>query len=216
MADPSTYRPAPGEIPVDPGVYRFRDRDGRVIYVGKAKSLRPRLSSYFQDLSALHLRTSTMVTTAASVEWTVVSTRSRPSSWSTSGSRSSTRRSNAGELPDDKSYPYLAVTLGDESRVGTGDAGAKRAHALLRALRPRLGDPGDPRPHAEGVPHAHLLVGRVQEGGPGGRGRARWGTSQVLGALRGPRPRGSTVPSPRTSATSWRGTRPSSCAADVE
>ena len=46
MADPSTYRPRPGEIPVDPGVYRFRDKDGRVIYVGKAKSLRPRLSSY--------------------------------------------------------------------------------------------------------------------------------------------------------------------------
>ena len=74
MADPSTYRPAPGEIPLDPGVYRFRDRDGRVIYVGKAKSLRPRLSSYFQDLVALHPRTATMVTTAASVEWTVVST----------------------------------------------------------------------------------------------------------------------------------------------
>ena len=53
MADPSTYRPRPGEIPTEPGVYRFRDRDGRVIYVGKAKSLRPRLSSYFQDVSAL-------------------------------------------------------------------------------------------------------------------------------------------------------------------
>ena len=74
MADPSTYRPAPGEIPVDAGVYRFRDAHGRVIYVGKAKSLRPRLSSYFQDLSQLHPRTQTMVTTAASVEWTVVST----------------------------------------------------------------------------------------------------------------------------------------------
>ena len=74
MADPSTYRPRPGEIPTEPGVYRFRDRDGRVIYVGKAKSLRPRLSSYFQDVSALHHRTATMVRTGASVEWTVVST----------------------------------------------------------------------------------------------------------------------------------------------
>ena len=74
MADPSTYRPRPGEIPTDPGVYRFRDKDGRVIYVGKAKNLRQRLSSYVQDVAALHHRTATMVRTGASVEWTVVST----------------------------------------------------------------------------------------------------------------------------------------------
>ena len=71
MPDPATYRPAPGEIPTSPGVYRFRDPHGRVIYVGKAVNLRARLSSYFQDLSNLHTRTRTMVTTAASVEWTV-------------------------------------------------------------------------------------------------------------------------------------------------
>ena len=74
MADPSTYRPAPGEIPTSPGVYRFLDSEGRVIYVGKAKNLRSRLSSYFHDITALHPRTQTMVTTAAAVEWTVVST----------------------------------------------------------------------------------------------------------------------------------------------
>ena len=74
MPDPSTYRPAPGSIPDAPGVYRFRDPTGRVIYVGKAKSLRPRLSSYFQDIHALHPRTATMVRTGASVEWTVVAT----------------------------------------------------------------------------------------------------------------------------------------------
>ena len=51
MPDPATYRPAPGSIPVEPGVYRFRDPHGRVIYVGKAKSLRSRLNSYFADLS---------------------------------------------------------------------------------------------------------------------------------------------------------------------
>ena len=72
MADPASYRPAPGQIPTDPGVYRFRDQHGRVIYVGKARSLRPRLTSYFQDLGALHPRTRQMVTTGASVEWTVV------------------------------------------------------------------------------------------------------------------------------------------------
>jgi excinuclease ABC subunit C len=74
VADPATYRPAPGEIPTEPGVYRFRDEYGRVIYVGKAKNLRNRLGNYFQDLSALHPRTQQMVTTAAAVEWTVVPT----------------------------------------------------------------------------------------------------------------------------------------------
>ena len=54
MADPATYRPAPGSVPEEPGVYRFSDAAGRVIYVGKAKSLRARLSSYFQDARALH------------------------------------------------------------------------------------------------------------------------------------------------------------------
>ena len=74
MADPATYRPKPGEIPTAPGVYRFRDEHGRVIYVGKAKNLRQRLANYFQDVAHLHERTQRMVTTAASVEWTVVGT----------------------------------------------------------------------------------------------------------------------------------------------
>ena len=68
MADPSTYRPKTGSIPTLPGVYRFRDKDGRVVYVGKAKSLRARLSSYFQDVANLHPRTASMVNTAAAVE----------------------------------------------------------------------------------------------------------------------------------------------------
>ena len=71
---PLSYRPEPGSIPTGPGVYRFRDAKGRVVYVGKAKNLRARLSSYFQDIAHLHQRTATMVTTAASVEWTVVNT----------------------------------------------------------------------------------------------------------------------------------------------
>ena len=74
MADPSTYRPRPGEIPDEPGVYRFTDAQGRVIYVGKAKSLRHRLNSYFADVSSLHQRTQQMVTTATAVQWTVVAT----------------------------------------------------------------------------------------------------------------------------------------------
>jgi excinuclease ABC subunit C len=74
VADPNRYRPKPGEIPEEPGVYRFRDERGRVIYVGKAKSLRQRLNQYFADYTTLHPRTQLMVTTAASVEWTVVNT----------------------------------------------------------------------------------------------------------------------------------------------
>ena len=65
MPDPSTYRPAVGSIPESPGVYRFRDPNGRVIYVGKAKSLRQRLNSYFADVAGLHPRTRQMVTTAS-------------------------------------------------------------------------------------------------------------------------------------------------------
>ncbi|MFL6027777.1 MAG: GIY-YIG nuclease family protein, partial [Friedmanniella sp.] len=71
---PLAYRPASGSIPEQPGVYRFSDAEGRVIYVGKAKSLRSRLNSYFADLSSLHSRTQTMVLTAARVDWTVVQT----------------------------------------------------------------------------------------------------------------------------------------------
>ncbi|MBD0675445.1 excinuclease ABC subunit UvrC [Streptomyces sp. CBMA156] len=113
MADPSTYRPAPGAIPTSPGVYRFRDAHGRVIYVGKAKSLRPRLSSYFQDLAGLHPRTATMVTTAASVEWTVVGTEVEALQLEYSWIKEYDPRFNV-KYRDDKSYPELAVTLDEE------------------------------------------------------------------------------------------------------
>ncbi|MFF1908222.1 excinuclease ABC subunit UvrC [Kitasatospora sp. NPDC058218] len=113
MADPSTYRPAPGAIPTSPGVYKFRDAHGRVIYVGKAKSLRPRLSSYFQDLAGLHPRTATMVTTAASVEWTVVSTEVEALQLEYSWIKEFDPRFNV-KYRDDKSYPELAVTLDEE------------------------------------------------------------------------------------------------------
>ena len=125
MADPSTYRPRPGEIPTDPGVYRFRDRDGRVIYVGKAKSLRPRLSSYFQDISALHHRTATMVRTGASVEWTVVSTEVEALQLEYAWIKEFDPRFNV-KYRDDKSYPYLAVTMGEEFPRAQVLRGAKR------------------------------------------------------------------------------------------
>jgi excinuclease ABC subunit C len=125
VPDPSTYRPKPGEIPLDPGVYRFRDRHGRVIYVGKAKSLRPRLSSYFQDLSALHPRTATMVTTAASVEWTVVRTEVEALALEYSWIKEFDPRFNV-KYRDDKSYPYLAVTMGEEVPRAQVMRGTKR------------------------------------------------------------------------------------------
>ncbi|HET9020864.1 MAG TPA: excinuclease ABC subunit UvrC [Ornithinibacter sp.] len=125
MADPSTYRPRPGEIPTDPGVYRFRDRDGRVIYVGKAKNLRSRLSSYFQDVAALHHRTATMVRTGASVEWTVVSTEVEALQLEYSWIKEFDPRFNV-KYRDDKSYPYLAVTLGEEFPRAQVMRGAKR------------------------------------------------------------------------------------------
>ncbi|WP_405954675.1 excinuclease ABC subunit UvrC [Streptomyces phaeochromogenes] len=113
MADPSSYRPKPGQIPDSPGVYKFRDEHRRVIYVGKAKSLRQRLASYFQDLSGLHPRTRTMVTTAASVEWTVVSTEVEALQLEYSWIKEFDPRFNV-KYRDDKSYPYLAVTMNEQ------------------------------------------------------------------------------------------------------
>ncbi|MGQ4507856.1 excinuclease ABC subunit UvrC [Dermabacteraceae bacterium P13128] len=113
MADPVTYRPAPGEIPTSPGVYRFRDGDGRVIYVGKAKNLRQRLANYFQDLAGLHPRTRRMVTTAESVEWTVVGTEVEALTLEHTWIKEYDPRFNV-KFRDDKSYPYLVVTMADK------------------------------------------------------------------------------------------------------
>lgn len=125
MADPATYRPAPGEIPTSPGVYRFRDEHGRVVYVGKAKNLRARLSSYFQDIANLHHRTQTMVTTAASVEWTVVGTEVEALALEYTWIKEFDPRFNV-KYRDDKSYPFLAVTMGDEFPRAQVMRGAKR------------------------------------------------------------------------------------------
>ncbi len=122
---PLSYRPESGSIPTQPGVYRFRDPKRRVIYVGKAKNLRARLSSYFQDVAHLHPRTATMVTTAASVEWTVVKTEVEALQLEYSWIKEFDPRFNV-KYRDDKSYPWLAVTIGEEfPRVMVG-RGAKR------------------------------------------------------------------------------------------
>ncbi|RJQ78208.1 excinuclease ABC subunit UvrC [Pseudonocardiaceae bacterium YIM PH 21723] len=113
MADPSTYRPATGSIPEQPGVYKFRDAGSRVIYVGKAKSLRSRLNSYFADLTTLHPRTRQMVTTAANVEWTVVGTEVEALQLEYNWIKEFDPRFNV-RYRDDKSYPMLAVTMNEE------------------------------------------------------------------------------------------------------
>jgi excinuclease ABC subunit C len=122
---PVDYRPKPGSIPTQPGVYRFRDAKGRVIYVGKAKNLRARLSSYFQDVRNLHQRTAAMVSSGASVEWTVVNTEVEALQLEYSWIKEFDPRFNV-KYRDDKSYPWLAVTVGEEfPRVMVG-RGAKR------------------------------------------------------------------------------------------
>ncbi len=107
-----SWRPRRGEIPTEPGVYRFRDESGRVLYVGKAKNLRSRLSNYFQPLHALHDRTRRMVTTARSVEWTVVGSELEALGLEYTWIKEFAPPFNV-KFRDDKTYPYLAVTLGD-------------------------------------------------------------------------------------------------------
>jgi excinuclease ABC subunit C len=126
VADPSSYRPAPGSIPDSPGVYRFSDAAGRVIYVGKAKNLRARLSSYFQDLVNLHPRTQAMVTTAAKVEWTVVASEVESLQLEYSWIKEYDPRFNV-KYRDDKSYPWLAITLNEDyPRVMVGRGQKKK------------------------------------------------------------------------------------------
>jgi excinuclease ABC subunit C len=125
VPDPSTYRPAPGTIPDAPGVYRFRDPTGRVIYVGKAKSLRSRLNSYFADQWTLHARTQQMVTTAAAVDWVTVSSEVEALQLEFSWIKEFDPRFNV-KYRDDKSYPFLAVTLNEEYPRLQVMRGAKR------------------------------------------------------------------------------------------
>ncbi|WP_285043226.1 excinuclease ABC subunit UvrC [Plantibacter sp. LMC-P-059a] len=108
------YRPKAGEIPTLPGVYRFSDDSGRVLYVGKAMNLRARLSNYFAPLHTLHERTRRMVTTATGVTWTTVGSDVEALQLEYTWIKEYDPPFNV-KFRDDKSYPYLAVTLGDEA-----------------------------------------------------------------------------------------------------
>jgi excinuclease ABC subunit C len=109
MSDPKSYRPT--VIPTDPGVYRFYDKDNRVIYVGKAKNLKNRLNSYFG--SNLLEKTYRMVHTAVRVDWTIVKTEVEALQLEFTWIKSENPQFNI-QFKDDKSYPYLAVSLKDE------------------------------------------------------------------------------------------------------
>ncbi|KRE80502.1 excinuclease ABC subunit UvrC [Arthrobacter sp. Soil762] len=113
MADPASYRPQTGEIPTNPGVYRFRDPHGRVIYVGKAKSLRSRLNSYFANPAGLLPKTHAMVYTASSVEWTVVGSELESLQLEYTWIKEYKPRFNV-VFRDDKTYPYLALTMSEK------------------------------------------------------------------------------------------------------
>lgn len=112
MAQQLSWRPKAGDIPQQPGVYRFRDASSRVLYVGKAKNLRARLSNYFAPLSTLHDRTRRMVLTATNVEWTVVGNDFEALQLEYTWIKEFDPPFNV-QYKDDKSYPYLAITLGD-------------------------------------------------------------------------------------------------------
>ena len=113
MADELSFRPKTSEIPTDPGVYRWLDKNGRVLYVGKAKNLRARLSSYFAPLNNLHERTRRMVTTAVDVQWTIVKTEFEALQLEFTWIKEFNPPFNI-RFKDDKSYPYLAVSTGDK------------------------------------------------------------------------------------------------------
>jgi excinuclease ABC subunit C len=118
-------RPPAGTIPDTPGSYQFKDAHGRVIYVGKAKSLRSRLSNYFQNPANLPPRTAQMVGTAETVEWIEVRNEVEALMLEYSLIKQHQPRFNI-RLKDDKSYPFLAVTLADEWPRAMVMRGAKR------------------------------------------------------------------------------------------
>ena len=109
MADPQSYRPS--NLPTDPGVYRFFDKDEKVIYVGKAKNIKSRLSSYFG--SNLQIKTRKMVNTAVRVDWTLVKTEVEALQLEFTWIKQYNPDFNV-QFKDDKSYPHLAIDLNSE------------------------------------------------------------------------------------------------------
>ena len=118
-------KPPTGSIPPTPGSYQFKDADGRVLYVGKAANLRSRVSSYFQDPSLMHPRTAAMVAAATSVEWIEVRNELEAFMLEYSLIKQHRPRFNV-RLRDDKSYPFLAVTIDEQWPRAVVMRGTKR------------------------------------------------------------------------------------------
>ena len=113
MANDLSFRPKTSEIPTNPGVYRFVDETGRVLYVGKAKNLRARLTNYFGPLNKLHERTQRMLLSARDVKWTIVDTEYDALQLEFQWIKEFDPPFNV-RFRDDKSYPYLAISMGDD------------------------------------------------------------------------------------------------------
>src|SRR6266508_39445 len=145
-------RPEPGTIPTGPGAYLFKDAEGRVIYAGKAKGLRSRLSNYFGPPASLPERTRQMVAVAESVEWIEVRNEVEAFFLEFNLIKRHRPRFNV-RLKDDKSYPFLAVTLDEEW---------PRAMVMRGAKRKGVRHPGDARPAAADVPDPHMHAGEVR------------------------------------------------------
>jgi excinuclease ABC subunit C len=114
MANDLSFRPKSSEIPTNPGVYRFLDENGRVLYVGKAKNLRARLSSYFAPINTLQEKTRKMVSSSADVNWTIVKTEFEALQLEFTWIKEFNPPFNV-RFKDDKSYPYLAITMADKT-----------------------------------------------------------------------------------------------------
>ena len=113
MANDLSFRPKSSEIPTNPGVYRFLDENGRVLYVGKAKNLRARLTTYFAPIGTLQEKTRRMVTSARDVNWTIVKTEFEALQLEFTWIKEFNPPFNV-RFKDDKSYPYLAITMSDK------------------------------------------------------------------------------------------------------
>ena len=178
MADPCSYRPEPGPIPDSPGVYRFRDaaRPGHLRRQGQEPA--PAAELVLRRTSPTCTRApSTMVTTAAAVDWTVVGTEVEALQLEYSWIKEFDPRFNV-KYRDDKSLPLPRGHAGRGVPAGPGDARRQaQGRPLLRPLLPRLGDPGDRRPAAAGLPGAHLLAPGCSSAPRRSAGPACWATS---------------------------------------
>ena len=131
-------RPLPGTLPDEPGSYQFVDRQGRVLYVGKAKSLRARVNSYFQDPVNLAPRTAQMVEAADHVEWMVVGSEAEALLLEHNLIQQFQPRFNV-RLKDDKSYPWLALTVNDDWPKPAVVRGRKRTGVRYFGPYPNVG-----------------------------------------------------------------------------